>query len=292
MKILIIEDDDQLSKLLTNLLILNEYNIRSVKSAEEGWGVFSKSPSSYDVILTDINLPGMNGIGLIERIRKEGYNIPVIVMTGYSCLDLSISALKLGAYDFIIKPFNIKVLLSSLEKLTVLQEASQEAIETHPYTSDKLQISVPTKIEHITSVISTLQSFFNAACKLYEIDATKISLCLQEALINAFIHGNLGVPSSLKEESWELFDEKVKEREAIPDYADKKVFIRYFMDKDFFYFEIEDQGDGFDPFNLPDLEDQLAMMCSGRGLLIIKSYMDEVTWNEKGNCVKMVKYLQ
>ena len=56
-------------------------------------------------------------------------------------------------------------------------------------------------------------------------------------------------------------------------------------------FEIEDQGAGFDVSKLPDFDDPESLMSSGRGLLLIHSFMDVVEWNDKGNCIKMIKHI-
>lgn len=292
MKILLIENDLILLQTLKESLQFNGNEVLLAENAEQGWELFVRFSHEIDAILTDIKLPGMNGVELVERLRQTGHHTPVIIMTGYGDLELCLQSLRLGAFDFILKPFELKVLHLSLDKLSNLKWASKEAIETHPYASGPLQISIPTQLKFMTSMIATLQGFFNGVCKLYDIDEQKIGLCLQEALTNAIIHGNLDIASSLKEESWEFFDAAIAEREKKKEYAERRVFVRYFMGTDHFAFEVEDQGQGFNADRLPKLEKQLALMSSGRGLIIIKAFMDEVIWSKNGSCIRMVKYLK
>jgi anti-sigma regulatory factor (Ser/Thr protein kinase) len=121
--------------------------------------------------------------------------------------------------------------------------------------------------------------------------------------VNAIIHGNLEVSSALKEESWEQFEALVQEREASPEFGEKQVIVRCQITLEQIRFEVEDQGQGFDardwqtshPGNILALDEcelLMALSKSGRGLLLITSFMDNVFWNDAGNCITMVKNLQ
>ena len=143
----------------------------------------------------------------------------------------------------------------------------------------------------ITTVGSFLQDRVKLFCKLHKINVRNIGLCLHEALVNAVVHGNLEIPSSLKNESSEKFEQLLQEREAIPEFAQRQVNIRCQVTTKHLKFEIEDEGKGFEPKTLR-LSTPTLMIPTGRGILIITAFMDEVFWNNTGNCITMIKTLQ
>jgi len=136
-RIVIIDDDDMINEVLT--YILEEvYEVRSYLNAEDA--IHGEELGNFDVVITDVNLPGMNGIEFLERVQVQDENIPVIVITGFNDIDVAISALKKGAFDFILKPFkNDQILLSVkkamerrqllLENITLLRELREKNSE-------------------------------------------------------------------------------------------------------------------------------------------------------------------
>lgn len=113
-KVLIVDDDQYSLEAATSLLITTGFNVTSCLSGEEAITKFLKN--QYDIVLTDIKMPKMSGIELLERIHHHQQEIPVILMTAYADIDVAIEALRKGAYDFIIKPYKPEQLIYSLRK--------------------------------------------------------------------------------------------------------------------------------------------------------------------------------
>ncbi|HSV96734.1 MAG TPA: SpoIIE family protein phosphatase [Spirochaetota bacterium] len=99
----VVIDDDKLVNDLIYRILRKEYSARGYESAEEA--LRSENLSMVDVIIADVNLPGMDGIEFLNRVQLVDSGIPVILITGYGDIDIAISALKSGATDFILKPF-------------------------------------------------------------------------------------------------------------------------------------------------------------------------------------------
>lgn len=114
-RLIIIDDDAMVNEVLTYILG-DAYDVKSYFSAEEA--LTKASLSDVDVIITDVNLPGMSGIEFLGRIQAVDPNIPVIVITALNDIDVAISALKNGAFDFILKPFNNDQIMISVRKAT------------------------------------------------------------------------------------------------------------------------------------------------------------------------------
>lgn len=118
-KILILDDDVLILKTITNLLVRSGYELETAKCAAEAYEKIKKT--SFDLVISDIRMPEENGIAFMKRIKNElftkaGRDIPFIFITGYASEDAPIEALKLGAKDYILKPFDLDELMSSVKK--------------------------------------------------------------------------------------------------------------------------------------------------------------------------------
>lgn len=111
-KILVVEDDSDINGLLCKILIQNGYDVRGAYSGSEAKMCIEQF--EYDLIILDLMLPGVSGEELIKEIRKN-YFMPIIVSSAKTSTEDKISVLRLGADDFIIKPFDINELLARVE---------------------------------------------------------------------------------------------------------------------------------------------------------------------------------
>jgi DNA-binding NtrC family response regulator len=100
--LLIVEDEETLRESLSRLFTKEGYTVESAESAERALPMVSES--SFDVIISDIILPGIDGIEMLTRIKEDNPGQIIIIMTAYASLDTSVRALRLGAYDYIMKP--------------------------------------------------------------------------------------------------------------------------------------------------------------------------------------------
>jgi serine phosphatase RsbU (regulator of sigma subunit) len=112
-KICIIDDDDSVRSVMVSMLEM-KYNVDSFDCVENV--LASADISLYDVIVTDVQLPGTGGIEFITLVHERDDSIPVIVVTGMGDFQTAISALKNGAFDFLVKPFHTDQILIAVEK--------------------------------------------------------------------------------------------------------------------------------------------------------------------------------
>lgn len=124
MKVLVVDDDAGLRKSLTLILKDAGYEVRTAPDAEEG--LEAARGERPDMILVDVRMPGMDGLGFVESYRKEGGSAPVIVMTAYGGIDLAVEAMKRGAYDYLPKPFGGEEVLLALRKVEEREELRRE----------------------------------------------------------------------------------------------------------------------------------------------------------------------
>ena len=112
-KILLVEDDSSLAASLRQVLELSGYQVTVAATGEAGRE--RAGETRFAAILADFKLPGLNGLELVKQIREENRRVPVILMTAHGTADLAIEATRWGAYDYLLKPFEMLALLEMLE---------------------------------------------------------------------------------------------------------------------------------------------------------------------------------
>lgn len=102
-RVLVVDDDPAILMLCHRILETDGYHVVDAKRGEEA--LAKLEAESFDLLLTDIRLPGLNGLDVTQRLRERGLELTVVTMTGYSNMEMAIQALTLGVDEFIVKPF-------------------------------------------------------------------------------------------------------------------------------------------------------------------------------------------
>lgn len=121
-------------------------------------------------------------------------------------------------------------------------------------------------------------------------ECLRLGVAVEEALLNAYYHGNLEISSKLREEDHRLYHETAVKRSRESPYGDRKIYISVKVTPTQAIYSIRDEGPGFDPSTLPDPTDpaNLDRPC-GRGMLLMRTFMDNVIYSDKGNEVTLFK---
>jgi two-component system, OmpR family, copper resistance phosphate regulon response regulator CusR len=114
-RILIVEDEQKIANTLKLGLTENGYHVELAYDGNSGWKLFDLR--SFDLLVLDINLPGLNGYELCKKIRKKDRQVPIIMLTALSALNDKIEGYDAGADDYIIKPFEFRELLMKIRVL-------------------------------------------------------------------------------------------------------------------------------------------------------------------------------
>lgn len=120
----VIDDDEAVRDSTAFLLETADLKVRTYESAETFLAERDRAPGC---IITDVRMPGINGLELARRIRDSGSNEPVIVITGHADLPLAIEAMRAGVIDFVEKPFDDQVLLGSISRVLGRAEGAMSA---------------------------------------------------------------------------------------------------------------------------------------------------------------------
>ena len=122
-KILIVDDDDAIRDTLYELLS-EEYSCQTAETAEKA--VARLEADIYDVVLTDISMPGLSGLELLGHIRQKFSDTPVIIISGIGDQEHAQGLIKLGAFDFLLKPFKLEVVEKSVQRAVEYRRRLQE----------------------------------------------------------------------------------------------------------------------------------------------------------------------
>ncbi|MEG3436089.1 response regulator transcription factor [Pannus brasiliensis CCIBt3594] len=116
MKILIVEDDNRLASALADTLRDHQYAVDITSDGEEGWNFIEAFP--YDLIILDVMLPKLDGIGLCRRLRDRGHTTPVLMLTARDTSRDKVLGLDVGADDYVVKPFDLAELTARIRALS------------------------------------------------------------------------------------------------------------------------------------------------------------------------------
>ncbi len=145
-RILIVDDDELLLRSIKMLLWNENYSVASANTGEEALGKIKEEP--FDVMVIDIRMPGLDGIEVLKKVKEiygDDSESQVIIMTGYASEDAPIKAIKYGAVDYIMKPFETADFLHSIKRaleLLKLKKEKTEYIKQLEDTNKKLETAL------------------------------------------------------------------------------------------------------------------------------------------------------
>ncbi len=123
-KVLIVDDDSTLRELLSETIHGMGYMVDTAENGEDALNKLKRD--KYDLVVSDLKMPGMDGLKLLDHIKSLDSNILVIIITAYATLESAVKAIEKGAYDYIAKPFRLDefvvVVRNACEKLRLLRQ--------------------------------------------------------------------------------------------------------------------------------------------------------------------------
>lgn len=241
-----------------------------------------------DLVLTDLQMPEMDGLGLVTEICAKYPLIPTILMTAAGSETVAREALERGAASYVPKEFLAAELLETVQRVIAmsgeerLQSRLLNRLAESTWVLDNDPALVSGLVAHIRNLLEQRR-----VCSTG--DVMRLSTAIDEAMLNALYHGNLDVASSLKEQDDKAFHKLADQRRGESPWCDRRIIVTVRFE-DGVRVIIRDEGDGFDPESLPDPTDpENLIKASGRGLLLMRAFMDDVYHNDTGNEVTLVK---
>ncbi|MBM81448.1 MAG: response regulator receiver protein [Planctomycetaceae bacterium] len=245
-----------------------------------------------DIVITDLQMPNLDGLELVEAIRNDYPLIPVILITAKGSEEIAVRALQKGAASYVPKRRMAADLVETVKlvRAASYENQAQKRLMLHRMQTTDCEFLLENDLKLVPSLIAYMQELSGIMGICNEADRLRIGVALEEALINAIYHGNLELSSELREKTARSYYNLAKERSELDPYKDRRVRFVATFTRNEAVFTVHDEGVGFDPGQIPNPTDPafLDRPC-GRGLLLMHTFMDEVRFNESGNAVTLVK---
>ncbi len=288
----LVVDDASLDRRLVGELLASEPDVEVQYAVNGAEALATMAQRLPDVVITDLLMPELDGLGLVAAVRQRHRLVPVILMTSQGSEELAVQALQQGAAGYVPKrllPHHLchtlrKVLRVSLRERSRSRLAdSMQKVETRLLLENDPALFDP--------LITYLQDGVSQMGVCDDADRTRVGVALEETLTNALYHGNLEVGSELRELDTNAFHEMVERRRRESPYRERRIEVQANLARDEAVFVVRDGGRGFDPSALPDPTDPANLeKASGRGILLMRSFMDDVVYDRVGNAVTLVKH--
>ncbi len=287
----VIVDDSAMDRRLAGAIVQKISGWQTLFAADGKEALEILQHKVADVVLTDMLMPEMDGLELVRAIRAKHPLVPVILMTAHGSEELSIQALRNGAASYVPKKSLARDLEDTLDGVLA---ASQSNRREQLALDCLIQQETLYRLENDVSLVGPLVGHLEHQMERLHLcepsGLVLVGVALHEALTNAILHGNLGIRSELRETDDGEYYRLIAERRKQTPWCDRRVSVRAAMTPREAVFVIRDEGDGFDPEQLPDPTDPANLgRVSGRGLLLIQTFMDRVEHNERGNEITLVK---
>jgi DNA-binding response OmpR family regulator len=289
-RILIVEDEAVALEMLSRTLRDQGYDTLVANNGDEAWRLLSQEPDSFDVVILDRMTADMGGIDTLRRIKTEPdmAHLPVIMLTSMAADEAIAEGLQAGAHYYLTKPFAADTLVAIVaaavrdhEDYLDLQQRVLQATRTLGRLAQaEFSFRSPEEARDIATMLAQVSP-----------DPGRVVLGLSELMLNAVLHGNLGI--GYKELSQigvgaPLITE-IERRLTLPEYADKRAKIEFRRTADELHFIIRDEGQGFDWRQYLEMNPERAFDTHGRGIAISKLLsFDRLTYHGCGNEVEAV----
>ncbi len=274
-RILIVDDDPDVHHLLTAALRENGRYFESAFDGLQGLEKFQRS--AWDLVITDIKMKGIDGLELLRRVRGIRPQTPVVVMTGDTTAEKIVPAIRGNAFSWFRKPFVTHAVRDVVDSALAADHIENE-IEVVSATTRWLELRVRANLETATRALHFVRQMETG---LRETDQEKVALAFREILFNAVEHGSRGDP-----DAW--------------------VTVTYMRTNRAIVFRVSDPGPGFSFDGLDHAakadsaaslaehaikRETMGMRPGGYGILLTRSLIDELIYNEKGNEALLIRYL-
>jgi len=142
--ILIVDDEKGMRRSLAILFKKEGYQVYQAESGEAA--IRQITGKNIDLVITDMRMDGMSGTDLLEHVNRKGLRVPVIIMTGFGTIESAVSAMKMGAYDYVTKPF-------AYEEIVHRARKAINTVKTDREIGTMLQVRSKTKEDDFSMII-------------------------------------------------------------------------------------------------------------------------------------------
>jgi len=287
----LVVDDSAVDRSLVGGLLDKAGNVR-VQYATNGVEAMQIIEQALpDIVVSDLMMPEMDGLELVANVRAKFPLVPVILMTSKGSEEIAVQALQAGASSYVPKRRLAQQLVDTVHKISSVSGRQRSYSRLMGcIVRSEFTFVLNNDYTLFRPLVTYLQETATQIGLADAAERTRLGVALEEALANALYHGNLEVSSTLKDEDDTAYYATVEERCRQTPYCERRIFVDARFSRDEAVFTIRDEGVGFDPTALPDPTDPANLeKVSGRGILLMRTFMDEVAFGGVGNQVTLIK---
>jgi CheY-like chemotaxis protein len=293
----LVVDDSAVDRRLVGGLLEQGF-VCTVEYAANGAEALARLESAPpQVVVTDLTMPIMDGLALVTAMRRRFPEIPAILMTAYGSEAVALAALEAGALGYVPKSQLGAKLKKRVDDVLAVARANRGYRQLLGCLAEtRFHFVLDNDATLIDPLLDMVGQIAEGTGLCDFMGRLQMQIAAREALLNAMFHGNLemGFEAGAGAEEDELIGDDdlsaMDRRRMEPPYRERRVDVRVRILPDEARLTIRDQGAGFDHRALlPDGDLDALASDRGRGLLMMRTFMDEVVFNEAGNEVTMVK---
>lgn len=292
MPTVLVVDDSVVDRRLIGALLKADGDLDVLYSVDGARGLEVIRSVRPDLVVTDLMMPEVDGLTLVKTVRAECPTVPVIMVTSQGSEETAVQALHEGAASYVPKHRLADTLLETVRGVLAVSSKRRRHLRLlrrmrkleYTVVLDNDPTLVSPLVEYVQDGVMQMRLCDEAEC-------TRIGVAVREALLNALYHGNLEVGSELREGGdSRSYHALARRRMKQAPYRDRRIVVESRLSPSEAVFVVADEGSGFDPNAAPDPRDPANLeKLGGRGLLLMRTLMDEVVYNDIGNRVTLTK---
>lgn len=262
-RVLVVDDEELVRSMLVRYLERKGYQVQEAGDGKKALDLFREH--NFDLVLSDVRMPGLDGIQLLKALKEINPRVPVVLISGYGEVETVVAALKYGAENFLGKPLKMESLGKVVDQSLAISCLHSMGQPLLPHVRQVTYLEAPSRAELVCELVQQVTlSAVAVGYAQYDLD-NNLKLALVEGITNAMEHGNKWDPA-------------------------KTVRVESEATRDTLQVTISDEGPGFDFAALPDptIDDRLFYE-RGRGVFLMRAIMDEVSYNPEGNRLTLFK---
>ncbi len=287
--VLVVEDSRTQSTQIRLMLKHAEFEVYLAENGREALDVLKTH--TPDVVLTDLQMPEMDGLELVQVLREKYPQLPVVLMTQHGSEEIALDALRGGAASYLPKNQLHHFLVATLDD--ILESARlahrQERIQKCRFRTE-IQYRLPNDPSLMAPLSVQVEQELDDLNFANPTTRRQIGVALRKALDNAIYHGNLELKVEERAEGELVYRNLAEERRQKPPWCNRSVWVTVTIDEAGASLTVRDEGPGFDAAAMPGSNGSANLdVLRGSGLLLIRTFMDEVRHNALGNEITMIK---